>query len=110
MEAEVLGAFSTLMTQVGSRHLAINFTNAQKKLMAHPISQALILLGMFYMTTRRILVALLLLIVYYITVLVLINENHPWNVMSRPWLVSQGYKHQDKSSQELYYENVNKLP
>lgn len=110
METEVLGAFSTLMTQVGSRHLSINFTAAQKKLMAHPISQAVILLGMFYMTTRRILVALLLLIVYYITILVLMNENHPWNVISRPWLVSQGFKNQEKSSQQLYYENVNRLP
>lgn len=107
---DLLTPFSAFMTQVGARQLQLNFTDAQKKIMAHPVSQMAILFGMFYVTTRRVLVALGLLVAYYVMLYVLLNENHPWNMLSPKWLATEGFAEAvEKSSRDLYYENMAKL-
>lgn len=69
-----------------------------------------ILFGMFYITTRSILIALGLLIVYYTFLYILLNENHPWNMLSPKWLATEGFSEAEKkSSIDLYYENMSKL-
>lgn len=107
---DLLTPFSAFMTQIGARQLQLNFTDAQKKLMAHPISQMAILFAMFYITTRRMIIALGLLIAYYVILYILLNENHPWNVLSPKWLATEGFAEAaEKSSIEIYYENLSKL-
>lgn len=106
-QVDVMGMAAAFLTQVGARHLILNFSDVQKKLIAHPISQAFILFGMFYLSTRKITYSLSLVIVYYILVNVLINEQHPFNIIPRKWLISEGLiDGEEKSPIEMYYENI----
>jgi hypothetical protein len=108
---DVLGIASAFLAQVGARHLVFNFSTAQKKLISHPITQSFILFGMFYLSTRKFVFAISLLILYYLLIFVLMNEQHPWNVISRQWLVSEGLMDaKEKTPTQLYYENIQKLP
>lgn len=107
---DLLTPFSAFMTQIGARQLQFNFTDAQKKIMAHPVSQMAILFAMFYITTRRVVIALGLLVAYYVMLYILLNENHPWNMLSPKWLATEGFAEaREKSSRDLYYENMAKL-
>jgi hypothetical protein len=109
--ADMIGIASAFLAQVGARHLVFNFSDIQKKIISHPFVQSLILFGMFYLSTRKLHFAVGLLIIYYLFLTVLMNENHPLNVIPRSWLVAEGVvAHDVKSPVELYYENINKLP
>lgn len=110
MDLDLLTPFSAFMSQVGARQLQFNLTDAQKKLMAHPITQMVILFAMFYITTRSVWIALGLLVMYYLFLYILLNENHPLNVLSPSWLATEGFAEAtQKSSRDLYYENLSKL-
>lgn len=107
----MLGVASAFLAQVGARHLVFNFSSIQKKLITHPVTQAIIMFGMFYLSTRKMVFALALLVFYYLIIFVLANENHPFNVIPRKWLIMEGMlKPDDKSPIELYRENISKLP
>lgn len=104
---DVLGVAAAFLTQVGARHLVFNFSTIQQKIISHPISQAVILFGMFYLSTRRLLFACLLLVLYYLLIFVLINEKHPLNMIPRQLLISEGFiSPEDKSPVQLYHENI----
>lgn len=108
---DMIGIVSAFLAQVGARHLVFNFSNLQKKLISHPVTQSFILFGMFYLSTRKLVFALGLLIIYYLLLFVLANENHPLNIIPRKWLVNEGVvKADEKSPIELYYDNINRLP
>ena len=101
---------SALVSQVGGRHLTFQFTSAQQKLLQHPYGQMFILYAMFYISTRSLLVAALLLVVYLILVNVLLNENHPLNILSRDWLKKEGFLEKDAPSRsQMYKESLAKL-
>lgn len=104
---DVLGVAAAFLTQVGARHLVFNFSAVQQKIITHPVSQAIIMFGMFYLSTRRLLFAVVLLVVYYLLIFVLINEKHPLNMIPRQLLISEGYINpDDKSPSQLYRENI----
>jgi hypothetical protein len=108
---DMIGIVSAFVAQVGARHLIFNFSDIQKKIISHPITQACILFGMFYLSTRKIVFAVGLLVLYYVVLFVLINEQHPFNIIPKKMLISEGLlKPDDVSPIELYYENVKKLP
>lgn len=110
MDLDLLTPFSAFMSQIGGRQLQFNLTDAQKKLMAHPVTQMAIMFAMFYITTRSVWIAFALLLVYYVCLYVLLNENHPWNVLSPKWLAQEGFTQAaEKSSRDLYYENLARL-
>ncbi len=101
---------SALVSQVGGRHLTFHFTSAQQKLLQHPYGQMFILYAMFYISTRSLLVSVLLLVVYLILVNVLLNENHPLNILSRDWLKKEGFLEKNAPSRsQMYKDNVAKL-
>jgi hypothetical protein len=104
-----LTAFAALTTQVGGRHIVFNFTDAQKRFFAHPLTQQVILFGMFYFSTRRLLIAFAILVVYNLAIQIFLNENHPLNLFSRSWLVKEGFKNRDESSVDMYLANIAKL-
>lgn len=107
---DMIGVVAAFLTQVGARHLVFNFSTVQQKLIAHPVAQAFILFGMFYLSTRRLVFALALLVTYYLLVFVLINEKHPLNVIPRHWLKSEGFLDADeKSPIEMYHENISRF-
>lgn len=101
---------TALVSQVGSRHLAFQFTDAQKKLLQHPIGQLLILYTMFYISTRSLLLSAVLIGIYILLINVLLNEKHSWNVLSRNWLKREGFLTSDTPNQsELYNKNIELL-
>ena len=110
VDPEIFGALAVFVVQVGARHLVFNFSSIQQKIIAHPISQGMILFGLFYISTRRLYIALGLLLFYYIVVFVLLNEQHPMNIIPRKLLVSEGFIDANELSPiDMYYMNVNKL-
>lgn len=108
---DMIGIASAFLAQVGARHLVFNFSDLQKKLISHPVTQSFILFGMFYLSTRKLVFALGLLILYYLLLFVLANENHPFNIIPRKLLINEGIlKADEKSPVDLYYDNIRKLP
>lgn len=107
---DMLGVVAAFLTQVGARHLVFNFSMIQQKLIAHPFTQALIMFGMFYLSTRRLIFAVALLVTYYTLVYVIFNEKHPLNLIPRTWLISEGFiDAAEKSPIEMYHENINRF-
>jgi len=101
---------STLVSQVGGRHLTFNFTDAQKRLLNHPYGQLFILYAMFYISTRSLLVSAILIVLYLILINVLLNEKHPMNILSTKWLKSEGFIDKDAPSKsQLYKKHVSML-
>jgi len=86
-----IAVFSAFATQIGGRHLIFDFTDAQKRLFAHSVTQRIILFGMFYFSTRSLKMAALLWAVYHLGLWVLLNEHNEWNIMPRKWLASEGF-------------------
>lgn len=106
---ELLGVAATFLTHVGARHLSFNFSAVQQRLIAHPISQVLIMSGMFYLSTRKITATFILTIVYYLLLFVLLNEKHPLNIIPRQWLIREGFvEASEKSPIENYYSNISR--
>lgn len=111
VETGVLVAFlSTLMFNIGNRHVVFNFTERQRDLISHPVTQNLIMFSMFYMGTRKAALAAVMWVVYFIVLRVLLNENHAWNLFPQSWLreKNEGFGAPDPTA--LYYENLKKLP
>ena len=109
---DLMAICAAFLTQAGSRHLSFDLTDGQRKIMAHPVAKLVVLLGMFYFSTRNIGWSVTLLLIYYLAINMLINEKHPMNVLSPSWLVANGYveKHStDPEFTELYRKNVDAL-
>ena len=102
--------FSAFITQVGARHLSFDFTDAQRKMLSHPVMQTLILYGMFILATRSLTIATIMLIAYFLLIFVFFNEKHPFNLFSKNWLSSEGFDAIGvASAKEHYLENLSKL-
>lgn len=103
-----IAIFSAFATQIGGRHLVFNLTEAQKRIFAHPLTQKLILFGMFYFSTRNLKMAALLWIVYHMGLWILLNETSSFNILPRKWLAAEGFidGSVEKGSKELYKEHV----
>jgi hypothetical protein len=107
---EVAGLILTFFAQVGARHLVFNFSSIQQKIIFHPITQSLILFGLFYLSTRRFSIAAAMTLIYYTVIYVLLNERHPMNVLPRSLLVSEGFIEANQPSPvDTYYKNMEML-
>ena len=106
---DMLAIVAAFIMHAGARHISFELTDAQKKLLSTPFSKGIILAALFYISTRSIKWTIVLLGLYFIVVNMLLNENHPLNVFSPEWLLTQGFvekKSQDKSYTDLYMKNV----
>ena len=79
--------FSVFMFHMGSRHLSFQFTETQQRLIKHPLVQALILLCMFFVSTKNLVLSIGLTIVYHMALYILLNENHKYNILPKSWVV-----------------------
>ena len=102
---------SAFLMHTGSRHLQLDLTTAQRKVLAHPFAKLCILMAMFYISTRSLVWSVVLIAVYLVTIHILLNEKHPFNVFSRKWLRENGFleKQEEISPIELYRQNLEKL-
>lgn len=106
-----LSIFALIVMQIGSRHFNIEFTQAQKKILKHPIIQILIFLTIIYFSTRDIYISIIILFICYLFIYVLFNENSKFNILSKVWLKKEGIIN-DKditSYKEIYHNNLNKI-
>ena len=74
---------SVFMFHFGSKYITFDLTPAQKELFKHPLMKAIILVSMFYVSTRSIQFSILLMIIYFIMMHILLNENHKYNVITK---------------------------
>jgi ABC-type multidrug transport system permease subunit len=95
IDAAFVNGITMLFMQLGSRNFKFNFTEAQQKLLAHPVSQVLLLTAMFYAPTRNIFLSIIIVALYYLVTYVLLNELHPLNLYSTNWLKKEGFKVED---------------
>lgn len=111
MDLPIANALAMIGMQVGARFVQFNLTDAQKKLVQHPISQSLLLLFMFFAASRNIVLSLVMVGLYYVVVFVLLNESHMLNIYSRNWLMKEGFMEGDTVAalKEAYYKSVDKL-
>ena len=106
---DMLAILAAFIMHAGARHISFDLTDAQKKLLSTPLSKAVILCALFYISTRSIKWTIVLLALYFIVINMLLNENHPLNIFSPGWLLSQGFvqkNSEDKSYTDLYIKNI----
>ena len=107
---DLLAILASFVMHSAARHISFDLTDAQKKLLAMPLSKAVILAALFYISTRSIKWTFILLGLYFIVLNMLLNENHPLNIFSPGWLLAQGFienNSTDKSYTDLYVKNMN---
>lgn len=110
--ADPFAIMSAFFLHVGARNIQFDFTEAQKKLLAMPQTRMIVLFAMFYISTRSLLWSVVLVVVYFLLVNMLLNENHPLNVFSRPWLMTEGFgglRQDDATPYDLYLKNLKHL-
>lgn len=78
---DALSLSSIAMIHIGSRHLQLDMTEYQKKLLKHPVIQATILFAIIYGSTKNLLVTVLVLSIIYVLLNFLLNENSEWSIV-----------------------------
>lgn len=78
---DALSLSSIAMIHIGSRHLQLDMTEYQKKLLKHPAVQATILFAIIYGSTKNLLVTLIVLSIIYILLQFLLNEHSEWSIV-----------------------------
>jgi hypothetical protein len=108
---DITTALTAFLMHVGARSINFDMTDAQKKLMTYPLAKACVLFAMFFITTRKFTIALLLVIGYFMITMVLLNENHKYNLYSRSWLKQHGFTDAKDNtfSADTYTQNVRAL-
>ena len=106
---DMLAIVAAFIMHAGARHISFELTDAQKKLLSTPFSKGIILAALFYISTRSIKWTIVLLALYFIVINMLLNENHPLNIFSPEWLLTQGFLQNNevnKSYTDLYMKNI----
>lgn len=102
-------ALSMVLIQVGSRHLDIELTEMQKKIIKDKNVQIVILFCIIYMSTRSILKSLILILIFYIFINILFNEKNKYNILSKKWLYKEGILKNYKDIKSIYHNNLSNL-
>ena len=97
---------SVILMQIGARHLDIELTDFQKKLLKHKIIQGIILFGLIYIPVRDIIKTLLIMLLIYLIVYVIFNENNNYNLFSKRFLYNQGIITTFNDIKKNYYNNL----
>jgi hypothetical protein len=100
---------SVILMQIGARHLDLELTEFQKKLLKNKIIQAIILLGLIYIPLRDIKKALFVLVLIYLIIYVIFNENNSYNLFSKKFLYNEGILSNYNDIKEKYYKNLSNL-
>jgi len=105
---EPLSIFFLILVQFGGRYLKIELTPAQQKIINNSIFQTIILFSIVYMATKSFAKSVIIVLLIYISINVLFNENHKYNVLSRKWLIKEKILKENKkiSLKEIYKKNI----
>lgn len=100
---------SVILMQVGARHLDLELTDFQKKLIKNKIVQAIILFGLVYIPVRDIGKTIMVLILIYLMIYVVFNENNNYNLFSKKYLYKEGIISNYNDFKKKYYNNLSNI-
>jgi hypothetical protein len=83
IELDPISLLSLMLIQVGSRHLTLELTDGQKRILKHPAVQIIILCCLIYVSTKDIKITLIAVMSIYISLYVIFNENHPFSIIAK---------------------------
>lgn len=97
---------SIILMQVGAKHLDLELTEFQKKIIKNNIVQAIILFGIVYIPIRDIFKSFIIVCLIYLFIYVFFNENHKYNLFSKQWLYTEGIIKDYTNLKDKYYKNM----
>ena len=100
---------SVILMQIGARHLDLELTDFQKKIIKNKIVQVIILFGLVYIPVRDIGKTIMVLILIYLIIYVVFNENNNYNLFSRKYLYKEGIIANYNDFKKKYYDNLSTL-
>ena len=111
LQFDPLSIATILLMQIGGRYLNFNLTKAQEKMISHPYIQGIIFFSIIYITTKNIYLSVVILMITFISINILFNENHKYNIISKTWLNNEGISINGDiiDLKKLYYESFNSL-
>lgn len=101
---------SIILIQIANRHMRIDMTKAQEKIIMHPYTQYLMYICVIYFTTKNIPFTLITILFTYIFAFILLNENHKLNILPKQWLYNENIINEipNKNNKLIYKENIYK--
>lgn len=100
---------SVILMQIGARHLDLELTDFQKKIIKNKIVQVIILFGLVYIPVRDIGKTIMVLILIYLIIYVVFNENNNYNLFSKKYLYKEGIISNYNDFKKKYYDNLSNL-
>ena len=100
---------SVILMQIGARHLDLELTDFQKKIIKNKIVQVIILFGLVYIPVRDIGKTIMVLILIYLIIYVVFNENNNYNLFSKKYLYKDGIISNYNDFKKKYYDNLSNL-
>jgi len=91
---------SAATMQIGARHLDLDLTPFQKKIIKHKYFQIFILFTILYISTKDVFKSVIILIILYVCLNILFNENHEYNILSNDT---------EYNLKQMYYETLNNM-
>ncbi len=93
----VLWGLSSLILNLGARHLHSSVTPKQDAVLASTAFQVLVVLSVFFMATRDLKVAALLTAGFWLTLRGVLNEGSPLNVLTQRVLADDAHKQYEEA-------------
>jgi hypothetical protein len=108
---EPLSILFLIIVQLGGRYLKIDLTNAQQKLINNSLFQGIILFSIILMSTKNLTNSIIIIFVIYISINILFNEHHKYNILSKKWLYDEKIIVDEKYNKikEIYIKNINEI-
>jgi hypothetical protein len=100
---------SIILMQIGAKHLELELSDFQKKILKNNIIQAIILFCIIYIPIRDVFKSIIIVCLIYLLIYVFLNENHKYNIFSKQWLYSEGIIKNYNSIKDNYYKNLSKI-
>jgi hypothetical protein len=100
---------SVIFMQIGARHLDLELTDFQKKILKNKIIQGIILFGLIYVPVRDIQKTIMIMILIYLIIYVIFNENNDYNLFSKKYLYNEGIIANYNDIKQKYYSNLTNL-
>ena len=95
---------SIILMQIGARHLEIELTDFQNK-----IVQTIILFGLIYVAVRDVFKTIIIILIIYLIVYVIFNENNNYNLFSKKHLYNEGIIKDYNDIKKKYYTNLSTI-
>lgn len=89
---------SAATMQIGARHLNFELTPMQQEIIKHKYFQALVLFSILYISTKSIIKSIIIVFFIYISINILFNETHKYNLLSK-----------NKNYKKKYYETLKNI-